>query len=120
MTNERIDFNDVDKYAQKYATMWFALRLEWLGALVLGVVFFGISILRSPTIPVFFSVMLIMGLRNYTDAFATAEGAGQAGIAMSYTAGITSLISFFSLLYSETEIRVRVVSAISVRINSRR
>lgn len=66
-------------------TFRYGLRLELLAGFVIALVFFGVTILRN------------------TEA---ALEPGLAGIALSFTAGVTSLLSFFAFLASETEVRV--------------
>ena len=82
--------------ALKYGQMWYGLRLEVLAAFIVAVVFFGVTILRYVVLPIPF-----LTNRNYFSI-----DRGLAGVAMSYTAGVTSLLSFFAFLYAETETRV--------------
>ena len=38
--NVNMDYNDIDKLAQKYISFWYGIRLEFLAALVIAIVFF--------------------------------------------------------------------------------
>lgn len=89
LSEKLIDYNNVEKYALRFANAWYGLRLDFLGACIVAFVYGGITITRN----------LFPGILS----------SASAGIAMSYMGGFVSLLSAFSVFTSDLEIRMNSV-----------
>lgn len=84
----RVDYNTVEKYAQRYVSSWFGLRLDWMGVFMVLATMLGIVVTRTVS--------------------PTDIDAGFAGLALTYLGGLTFIFSSLSLNAAETETRVRL------------
>jgi ABC-type multidrug transport system fused ATPase/permease subunit len=88
----KIDDNTVDFLALRYSSMWFGLRLDFLGTCIIFATFLSIILLRNLN-PAALTVSL-------------------AGLAMSSTTGITFMLSALSMNMAELETRMNSVERI--------
>jgi ABC-type multidrug transport system fused ATPase/permease subunit len=86
----KIDHNSVDFIALRYCSMWFGLRLDFFGTLIMGVTFLAIVLLR---------------LSGSIDV-------SLASLALSSTTGITFMLSALSMNAAELETRMNSVERI--------
>jgi ABC-type multidrug transport system fused ATPase/permease subunit len=94
----KIDENTVDFLALRFTSMWFGLRLDFLGTAIVLATFLAIVLLR-----------------NYNPAALTIS---LAALAMSSTTGITFMLSALSMNAAELETRVRRMNKASTTSTS--